>query len=31
MGPLRLSAWDDNFVSTYKVKNYQLEPGVTCP
>ena len=22
--------WDDNFVTTYKVKNYQLEPGVTC-
>ena len=31
IGSLRLSAWDDNFVSTYKVKNYQLEPGVTCP
>jgi hypothetical protein len=23
--------WDDNFVSTFKVANYQLEPGVTCP
>jgi hypothetical protein len=22
--------WDDNFVTTYKVKNYVLEPGVTC-
>jgi hypothetical protein len=31
LGPLRLSAWDDNFLSTYKVKNYELEPGVTCP
>jgi len=31
LGPLRLSVWDDNFVSTYKVKNYELEPGVTCP
>jgi hypothetical protein len=31
LGALRLSAWDDNFVSTHKVKNYQLEPGVTCP
>ena len=31
LGPLRLSAWDDTFVSTYKVANYQLEPGVTCP
>ena len=23
-------AWDDNFVSTYKVANYQMEAGVTC-
>ncbi len=23
-------AWDDNFVSTFKVANYQLEPGVVC-
>jgi hypothetical protein len=23
--------WDDNFVFTFKVANYQLEPGVTCP
>jgi hypothetical protein len=30
LGPLKLSAWDDNFVTTHKVKNYQLEPGVTC-
>jgi hypothetical protein len=30
LGPLRLAAWDDNFVTTYKVSNYQLEPGVTC-
>ncbi len=22
---------EDDFVSTYKIKNYQLEPGVTCP
>ena len=22
--------WDDTFVSTYKVQNYQLEAGVTC-
>jgi len=22
--------WDDNFVSTFKVANYQLEAGVTC-
>jgi len=26
----RLASWDDNFVSTYKVANYQLAPGVTC-
>jgi hypothetical protein len=30
VGALRLTAWDDNFVSTYKVANYQLAPGVTC-
>jgi hypothetical protein len=30
LGRLKLSAWDDNFVATYKVQNYQLEPGVTC-
>ena len=23
-------AWDDNFVSTFKVANYVLEPGVVC-
>jgi hypothetical protein len=23
--------WDDNFVFTFKVANYQLEPGITCP
>ena len=30
LGTLRLSAWDDDFVSTYKVKNYQLAAGVSC-
>jgi hypothetical protein len=30
LGPLVVSAWDDDFVSTYKIKNYQLAPGVTC-
>lgn len=30
LGELRISAWEDNFVSTYKVQNYQLEKGVTC-
>ena len=24
------TTWDDNFVSTFKVANYQMEPGVTC-
>ena len=31
LGSLRLSSWDDDFVSTYKVSNYQLAPGVSCP
>jgi hypothetical protein len=31
LGPIRVNAWDDNFVSTYKVSNYQLAPGVSCP
>ena len=30
LGPLRLAVWEDNFVTTYKVANYVLEPGVTC-
>jgi len=30
LGELRLSAWEDNFVTTYKVKNYELAPGVSC-
>jgi hypothetical protein len=30
LGPLRLAVWEDTFVSTYKVANYVLEPGVTC-
>jgi hypothetical protein len=30
LGALTVSAWEDNFVSTYKVQNYQLEKGVTC-
>jgi hypothetical protein len=30
LGPLSVSAWEDNFVSTYKVQNYQMEKGVTC-
>lgn len=30
LGPLRLGVWEDKFVSTFKVSNYVLEPGVTC-
>jgi hypothetical protein len=31
LGPLKVNSWDDNFVSTYKIANYQLAPGVSCP
>ncbi|MBI3637573.1 MAG: hypothetical protein HY216_15380 [Candidatus Rokubacteria bacterium] len=31
LGSLQLAVWDDSFVSTYKVANYQLEPGASCP
>ena len=30
LGSLRLAVCDDNFVTTYNVANYVLEPGVTC-
>lgn len=30
LGPLRLTAWDDNFVGTYKVANYEVAKGFTC-
>jgi len=30
LGALSVSAWEDNFVATYKVQNYQLEKGITC-
>ncbi len=30
LGPLRLAVWDDDFVATYKVANYQPEPGASC-
>jgi hypothetical protein len=30
-GPIRIALYNDEFVATYKVKDYQLEPGVTCP
>ncbi len=31
LGQLTLTAWDDAFVSTYRVANYQLAAGVSCP
>ena len=31
LGPVRLASWDDDFVATYKVSNYQLAPGISCP
>src|SRR6185369_5013520 len=31
LGPIRLTSWEDDFVATYKVANYQLAPGVSCP
>jgi hypothetical protein len=31
LGQLRLSAWEDNFLATFKVKNYEVAPGITCP
>ena len=31
IGQLRLASWEDDFVATYKVSNYQLAPGVSCP
>jgi hypothetical protein len=30
LGQLRVAAWDDNFVATYKVANVALDQGVTC-
>jgi hypothetical protein len=31
VGQVRVTLYKDDFVETFKVKNYQLEPGVTCP
>jgi hypothetical protein len=31
LGVLTLAAWDDDFVATFRPKNYQLASGVTCP
>ena len=30
LGQLNLSAWDDNFVYTYKIPNYKLDPEAKC-
>lgn len=30
LGQLRLQAWEDSFLSTYQIANYQPDPGVTC-
>lgn len=30
LGQVRVQAWEDSFLSTHKMANYQLEPGVTC-
>lgn len=30
LGPLKIQAWEDNFLKTFRIANYQLEPGVTC-
>lgn len=30
LGPLRVTAWEDDFVATYRVANYQADPGVNC-
>ena len=31
MGRLPLEVWEDNFIATYKVPNYEVQKGVTCP
>ncbi|MBI2205360.1 MAG: hypothetical protein HYU41_16040 [Candidatus Rokubacteria bacterium] len=30
VGALKLAAWDDDFVSTFRVKNYQPDPTISC-
>ncbi|HXH81682.1 MAG TPA: hypothetical protein VNN07_02000 [Candidatus Tectomicrobia bacterium] len=30
LGPLRLVSWEDDFVRTYRVQDYQLAPGISC-
>lgn len=30
LGQVRFQAWEDSFLSTYQIANYQPDPGVTC-
>lgn len=30
LGAVRLTAWEDDFIATHKVKNYQVASGVSC-
>lgn len=30
LGELKLPAWDDNFVYTYKIPNYKADPEAKC-
>jgi hypothetical protein len=30
LGPLKLTAWDDNFVAAHKIANHEVDKGVTC-
>jgi len=30
LGRLSVSGWEDDFVKTFQIANYRLEPGVTC-
>ncbi|MGH7277860.1 MAG: hypothetical protein ACREJG_04155 [Candidatus Rokuibacteriota bacterium] len=31
VGALSLAAWEDDFVSTHKVSNYEVAQGISCP
>ncbi len=31
VGPVKVTAWEDNFLSTFKIANYQPDAGATCP
>jgi hypothetical protein len=30
LGQLTLPAWEDNFVTTFKLPNYKMDPGAKC-